>query len=125
MLETVTTTDPRVDAYLGGLPPDQREILERIRRQVARLAPAAVETIAYGMPTFRLRDRFLLSYAGWKRHCAIYPVSDELLAAYADALRGYERSKRSLHFTSTQPLPPALLEDVVRARIASIKAADS
>jgi Uncharacterized conserved protein len=122
MIEPAMTTDRRVDAYLEALPASQRDLLEQVRFRVARLAPAAVETIAYGMPAFRLRDRFLLSYAGWKRHCTIYPVSDGLLAAYGAALRDYGRSKSSLHFTPAQPLPEGLLEAVVRARVASIDA---
>ena len=122
MLRAVTT-DPRVDAYLAKLPVDQRELLEALRRQVMALAPKAVETIAYDMPAFRLDDHFLLSYAGWKRHCSIYPVGPELLAAYADALRGYGRTnKGSLHFSAARPLPTALLEDLVRGRVAGIEA---
>jgi uncharacterized protein YdhG (YjbR/CyaY superfamily) len=113
------TPDPRVDAYLAGLPPEQREQLQELRTRLAALAPAAVETIAYAMPAFRLKDRFLVSYAGWKRHCTIYPVGDELLAKYAEALRGYGRSKSSLHFTVAQPLPDGLLEDLIRARLAT------
>ena len=118
------TTDPRVDAYLETLPAGQRELLEQVRRRVAQLAPSAVETIAYAMPAFRLRDRFLLSYAGWKRHCTIYPVGDDLLAAYGDALRGYGRSKSSRHFTAVRPLPEGLLDGIVRTRVASIDAED-
>jgi uncharacterized protein YdhG (YjbR/CyaY superfamily) len=115
------TADSRVDAYLAGLPPDQRELLEAVRRRVAALAPDAVETWAYAMPAFRLDDHFLVSYAGWKRHCTVYPVGEDLLDQYADRLRGYGRSKSSLHFTRTQPLPDGLLEDLVRARIAAIE----
>ena len=115
------TTDSRVDAYLAGLPPDQRELLEGVRRCVAALAPDAVETFAYAMPAFRLRTQYLVSFAGWKRHCTIYPVGPELLEQYADHLRGYGRSKSSLHFTSQQPLPEGLLEDLVRVRVAAIE----
>jgi uncharacterized protein YdhG (YjbR/CyaY superfamily) len=116
------TTDPRVDDYLDTLPADQRELLEAVRRRIATLAPTAVETFAYAMPAFRYGNQFLVSYAGWKRHCSLYPVGDDLLAQYADQLRGYGRSKSSLHFTHAQPLPDGLLEDVVRARVASIEA---
>lgn len=118
MIEHAMTTDPRVDAYLASLPPAQRALLEAVRSQVAALAPEAVETFAYAMPAFRLHDRFLASYAGWKRHCTIYPVGDDVLAKYADRLQGYGRSKSSLHFTAAQPLPDGLLEDLVRARVA-------
>jgi len=115
------TADPRVDTYLAGLPPDQRELLEDVRRRVAALAPDAVETFAYAMPAFRLRSQYLVSFAAWKRHCTVYPVGEELLANYAKELRGYGRSKSSLHFTTEQPLPDGLLEDLVRARIAAIE----
>jgi uncharacterized protein YdhG (YjbR/CyaY superfamily) len=122
ILATDMTTDPRVDAYLAALPHEQRELLEALRRRIAALAPDAVETIAYAMPAFRLHDHFLVSYAGWKRHCTVYPVGDDLLETYADQLRGYGRSKSSLHFTREQPLPDGLVEDVVRARVAAIEA---
>lgn len=119
MIGPAMATDPRVDAYLAALPPDHRALLEQVRRRVAALAPAATETIAYDMPAFRLGERFLLSYAGWKRHCTLYPVGDDLFARYAETLRGYGRSKSSLHFTVRQPLPDGLLEDLVRARVAA------
>jgi uncharacterized protein YdhG (YjbR/CyaY superfamily) len=115
------TTDPRVDAYLEALPADQRELLGALRRRIAALAPDAVETFAYAMPAFRLRSQYLVSYAAWKRHCTVYPVGEELLATFANELRGYGRSKSSLHFTSQQPLPDGLLEDLVRARVAAIE----
>ena len=116
------TTDPRVDAYLATLPADQQELLGALRRRVAELVPEAVETIGYGMPSFRIDDRFFLSYAGWKRHCSIYAIDDGMLERHADAIRGYGRTKGALHFTKAQPLPDALLEDLVRQRMAEARA---
>ena len=117
------TTDPRVDAYLAALPADQRAVLQALRDRVRALAPAAQETISYDMPAFRLADHFLLSYAGWKAHCSLYPVGPELLERYADALRGYGRTnKGSLHFGHAKPLPDGLLADLVRERVAAIEA---
>ena len=114
-------TDPRVDAYLDGLPADQRDQLGALRRRVADLAPQAVETISYNMPAFKLNGQFLLSYAGWKRHCSIYPINDELLQTYEASLRGYGTTKGSLHFNARQPLPDGLLDDLVRGRVGSIE----
>jgi uncharacterized protein YdhG (YjbR/CyaY superfamily) len=108
--------DPRVDAYLAKLPAAQQTTLGKLRRDVARLAPDAEETISYGMPAFKVDGRFLLSYAGWKRHCSIYPIDDALLARHADVLRGYASTKGSLHFSVAQPLPDAVLADVVEHR---------
>jgi uncharacterized protein YdhG (YjbR/CyaY superfamily) len=114
--------DPRVDAYLAALPSDQRDLLQALRDRVKRLAPHAAETITYAMPGFKLRDRFLLSYAGWKGHCSIYSIHDELLAKYAEALRDNKRTKGGLHFTAEHPLPHALVEEFVRARVETIEA---
>jgi uncharacterized protein YdhG (YjbR/CyaY superfamily) len=115
-------TDPRVDAYLKAQPPEHAALLQALRARVATLAPEADETISYAMPAFKLDGRFLLSYASWKQHCSIYAINDELLARYAPELRGYATTKGSLHFSRTQPLPDALVDEFVRSRVATIKA---
>jgi uncharacterized protein YdhG (YjbR/CyaY superfamily) len=110
-----------IDAYLASLPADQRAALQRLRSQVARLVPEAVETISYGMPAFKLGGRFLVSYAGWKSHCSIYPLTDTFLKDHDDELRGFERTKGSVHFTPDAPLPEPVVEALVRARVADLE----
>lgn len=114
--------DPRIDAYLATLPASQREAVQRVRAQIARVVPDAVETISYGMPTFKLDRRFLVSFAGWKAHCSIYPLTDAFLKAHAYELKGYGRTKGSLHFTPDAPLPEALVESLVQDRLADLEA---
>jgi uncharacterized protein YdhG (YjbR/CyaY superfamily) len=114
-----------VDDYLASLPPAQRDALRRVREAVARVAPDAVETISYGMPAFKLNGRFLVSFAGWKAHCSIYPLTDTFLSAHEDELKGYRRTKGSLHFTPEAPLPEALLERLVLARRADLEGGGS
>lgn len=121
----LVTDESGVDAYLAALSADQRAALEHLRARVAGLVPDAVELISYGMPAFKLNGRFLLSYAGWKRHCSIYPLTDAFLAAHADALAGFGRTKGSLHFTPGSPVPDPLLEQLIRARVADVEAAGS
>jgi uncharacterized protein YdhG (YjbR/CyaY superfamily) len=113
--------DPAVDAYLASLPLDQRVALQRVRDEVPRIVPDAVETISYGMPAFKLRGKLLVSYAGWKAHCSIYPLTDTFMESHADAIEGFDRTKGSLHFTPQSPLPAPVLEDLVRARMADIE----
>jgi uncharacterized protein YdhG (YjbR/CyaY superfamily) len=110
-----------IDAYLATLPADQREALQRLRAQIAGLVPDAEETISYGMPAFKLRGRGLVWFAAWKAHCSIYPLTATFLEANADALKGYGRTKGSLHFTPEAPLPEALVERLVRARLADLE----
>jgi uncharacterized protein YdhG (YjbR/CyaY superfamily) len=113
--------DPPIDAYLAPLPEDQREALQRLRTQIARMLPNAVEAISYGMPAFKVDDRAVIWFAAWKAHCSIYPVSDTFRADHADALKGYRGTKGSLHFTPDAPLSEALVGDLVRARLAELE----
>jgi len=115
------TPDPRVDSYLRARPEVQRDVLQAVRDRVRSLAPHAVETISYGMPAFKIGKKFLLSYAGWKRHCSIYPIDDALLERHAGSVQGYGRTKGSLHFSTEEPLPVALLDDLIRARVAIVE----
>lgn len=113
--------DERIDTYLAGRPADQRDLLQRLRAQIARVAPGAKETISYDMPAFKLGGRFLVSFAGWKAHCSIYPLTDAFLAAHENELEGYGRTKGSLHFTPEAPVPDALMEELIRARVADLE----
>jgi uncharacterized protein YdhG (YjbR/CyaY superfamily) len=117
------TDAERVQAYLTSLPAEQRALLEHVRGVIARVIPDAVETISYGMPTFKLRGRGVMSYAGWKAHASLYPLTDTFLGAHADALAGYERTKGSLHFTAAHPLPDEVIEQLVLARVADLEGA--
>jgi uncharacterized protein YdhG (YjbR/CyaY superfamily) len=113
--------DSPIDAYLATLPADQHEALQRLRAQIARLVPDAEETISYGMPAFKLRGRAVVWFAAWKAHCSIYPLTGTFLVAHADALKGYRRTRGSLHFTPDHPVPQALVERLVRARLTDLE----
>jgi uncharacterized protein YdhG (YjbR/CyaY superfamily) len=110
-----------VDAYLAALPADQREALQRLRSQITRLVPDAVETISYGMPAFKLGGRFLVSYAAWKAHCSLYPLTDTFIRSHTDELRGFRRTKGSVHFTPGHPLPEDVVRELVLARRADLE----
>src|SRR5262249_42866840 len=43
-----------IDAYIAAFAPEVRAVLEKIRRTVHAAAPAAQETISYGIPAFTL-----------------------------------------------------------------------
>ena len=118
----MATLDSRIDDYLGGLPADQRDALQRLRGQIARAAPDAVETISYGMPAFKLGRHFLVSFAGWKQHCSLYPLTQAFLAAHAEELNGYGRTKGSIHFTPGRPLPDRIVDELVKARVHDLEA---
>src|SRR5262245_34994378 len=69
-----------IDDYLSRVPPDPRATLEKLRKDIKSAAPKAVETISYGIPTFKYRDRMLVSFAAFKEHCSFFPGSAPIAA---------------------------------------------
>ena len=111
-----------VEAYLSDQPPTNRAALEDLRARVARLAPDATEAISYGMPAFRYHGKFLVSYAGWARHCAFYPLTGATTAAHAAELAGLSFAKGTIRFTPPARLSDDLLAAIVHERMAAIDA---
>ncbi|MDP9468067.1 MAG: DUF1801 domain-containing protein [Chloroflexota bacterium] len=110
-----------VDEYLAGVPDEMRVALERLRGQIRATAPDATETISYGIPAFKLGGRALVWFAAWKAHCSIYPLTDTFMAEHADELKGYRRTKGSVHFTPQEPLPEPVVVLLVEARLADLE----
>lgn len=106
-----------VDAYLDALPDVQRRALQLLRQQCLDAAPGALEVIAYGIPGLRLRGRYLLGYGAAKGHLSFYPGKAPIQAYLAD-LEGYELEKGTVRFTPDRPIPAALVDRLVRARVA-------
>lgn len=112
-MKTTTT----VAGYLAAQPPKMRAVLKRLRRTIQAAAPDATEGISYQIPTFKLNG-LLVSYAGWKDHYAIYALSAKFVRTHAAQLKRYELSKGTIRFSPDQPLPAALITQLVKARVA-------
>ena len=109
-----------VDDYIRTFPEDVQGILERIRRIMREAAPAAVETISYGMPTLLLDGKHLVHFAGWKHHVSVYPVpaADEADDAFEREIAPYRSGKSTAKFPLARPVPYDLIETLV-AHLAS------
>ena len=106
-----------VDSYLAGFPPEQREILERVRQVISSQVPDPVEKIRYGMPAIMLGGRYALHFAGWKKHLGLYPVP-RLDDALEQRLVPHRTEKDTVAFPWTRPVPYDLIEDVTEAIVA-------
>ena len=106
---------PSIDDYLSKLPAEQRAALETLRGQIRALAPGAEEAISYGLPTFKLNGN-LVHFGAAAKHCAFYPGA--VITQFADRLKGFETAKGTIRFQPDAPLPPELVEDIVRHRVA-------
>lgn len=103
-----------VDAYIGKQPAEAQPVLQRVRRIIRRALPGAEEAIGYGIPVYRLDGRYVVYFAGWKRHWSLYPVTEAAREALGDALAPYEVSKGTVRFPLGDPVPARLVERIVR-----------
>jgi uncharacterized protein YdhG (YjbR/CyaY superfamily) len=78
-----------IENYLANVPDDQRIALENLRRAIKAAAPKAEECISYQIPTFRLNEKILVSFAAWKEHCAFYPGSHPI-KVHKGPLKSYD-----------------------------------
>jgi uncharacterized protein YdhG (YjbR/CyaY superfamily) len=91
--------------------------MEELRATIRTAAPDAIESIAYQMPALRVDSRFLVSYAAYKHHYSLFPLSNRVEAEHGPALARYAHGKGTLRFPADEPIPLALVARIVRTRL--------
>jgi len=114
-------TPQEIDAYIAAFPPPVRKLLNEVREAIRRAAPDADEAIRYRMPTFRLRNKNLVHFAGHTHHIGFYPMPSAI-EVFSEELSGYKSAKGSVQFPLEEPMPIPLIQDIVRFRVAELTA---
>jgi len=114
----MATAKPKdIDDYISRFPEDTRKILTDIRATIRKNIPGGEETISYGIPTFNLNGRYVIYFAGYKKHIGLYPVpsGDKVLDK---AFSSYKTSgKGTIQFALDKPIPHALIAKIVKYRL--------
>ena len=106
-----------IDEYIRSFPSSTRRLLRQIRLAIREAAPEAAEAISYGIPTFKLRGKNLVHFAGYEHHIGFYPGS-AIIAKHKDQLSGYNTAKGTVQFPIDKPLPLALVRKLVQSCVA-------
>ena len=108
-----------IDEYIALYPAEVQQILQSLRQLITEESPDAVETISYGMPTFKLKGKNLVHFAAWKEHIGFYPTPSGI-EEFKKKSAKYTASKGSIQFPLDQPLPFPLIRRIIRFRIAEV-----
>jgi uncharacterized protein YdhG (YjbR/CyaY superfamily) len=114
-----------IDSYLAELPDEHCKALAKIRETIKAAAPQAVESISYGIPTFKYKGRPLIYLGAAKKHCALYGPLGSVLEAYEAELKPYDMSKGTIRFPPDKPMPASLIRKLVKAQMKAIEAGAS
>ncbi|NIJ52787.1 iron chaperone [Dyadobacter arcticus] len=106
-----------IDEYIATFPVEVRPLLEEVREAILNAIPDAEEAISYDMPTFNLNGSYVIYFAGWKKHIALYPITETMSAKLKEELAGYKGTKNSVHFPLNKPMPVDLIAKIVEAKL--------
>ena len=109
-----------VEHYLARVPEPARSTMEEIRRAVrAVVPPETAEIISYRMPAFK-HGRVLVWYGAFADHCSLFPTA-AVLQEFKEQLKDFATSKGTIQFPSGQPVPSALIKEMVKSRMVRSK----
>ena len=96
-----------IDKYIKDFPKEAQTVLKQIRATIRKASPKAVEVISYGIPAFKLNEKGLIYFAGYKNHIGLYPaprgkeefkilnsISDEILNDLPEEGMGISQKSR-------------------------------
>jgi uncharacterized protein YdhG (YjbR/CyaY superfamily) len=109
-------THSTVESYISDFPEEVQKILEKIRVIIKTVAPASVEVISYGIPTFKLNGKNLIHFGGFKDHTSLFPGS-EAIEVFAKELTEYKTSKGTIQFPLDKPVPYNLIDRITEFRV--------
>jgi uncharacterized protein YdhG (YjbR/CyaY superfamily) len=115
MFKKITT----IDQYIESAPKKSGMIVKKIARMVRVLAPAAAESISYGMPAFKLHGKPLVYMAAWDNHVGLY-ATPAANTAFKKELQSYKTSKGAIQFPLEKIIPYALIEKIVLFKVGEI-----
>lgn len=98
-------TATTIDAYLAALPEPARTTLGQVRSTIREIEPDAVESVSYGIPTYKYRGKPLIYFGAAKQHLALYGTRDG-----------------TVRFPKGEPPTEAYLRELIEVRKAAIEA---
>lgn len=109
-----------VEKYIENFPEEVQQRLTKMREIIKELAPEASERICMGIPTYDLHGKWLVHFAGFRKHIGFYPEPEGILV-FREKLTEYKTSKGTIQFPMNKPLPEELIREIVAYRVENQK----
>ena len=103
------------EEYSLDFPEQTQLILENLKIFIQNLLPESTLSINYGIPTFKIKDKNVIHFGGFKNHIGLYPGA-EAVEVFAERLKDFKTSKGAIQFPLKEELPFDLIKEIVEFR---------
>ncbi len=101
------------DEYIEDFPEETQKVLRQIRATIRKASPKSVEVISYGIPAFKLNEKGLIYFAGFKNHIGLYPAP-RAKEEFKKELSAYKGGKGTVQFPLDKTMPLNLITRIVK-----------
>lgn len=105
-----------IDQYISKFPEEVQQHLVAMRSLIKKVAPDAMEVMAYGMPGYKTNGKPLVYFAGYKNHIGLYATPSGH-SKFQKELSKYKQGKGSVQFPLDEPIPYELIQKIVEFRV--------
>jgi uncharacterized protein YdhG (YjbR/CyaY superfamily) len=100
-----------IEQYIAKYEGEAHNRLVHIQKIFASVFPEAEQLIRYKMPTFRVGDKDVVYFAGYKNHISVMPTP-YTIEHFANRLTDYKSTDHAIQFQNDQPLPLDLIKEI-------------
>ena len=105
-----------VDEYISSFPKETQDILQKLRHLIRKEMPQAQEIISYQIPCFKLNDKYVIYFAGYKNHISLYPIPKGD-AAFQKKISPFFKGKGTISFSLDSPIPHSLVNEIIQTAV--------
>lgn len=109
-----------IEEYIANYPSDIQKKLKEIRKIIKGEIRGAEETLAYGLPTFKIGGKAVAYFGASKKHIGFYPFPSGI-AEFKKLSKDYKTSTGTIQFPYDEKLPVGLIEKIVKFRLKEVQ----
>lgn len=102
-----------IQEYIEQFPVGVQEKSAEIRKVIEETVPEATQKIAWGMPSYKVGKGFLIHFSVHKAHISLH-IGTDGMEEFWERVKGYSRTKSTLHLKFNDKVPVELLQDIIR-----------
>jgi uncharacterized protein YdhG (YjbR/CyaY superfamily) len=118
----MTSKAATVDEWMGEVPPDRLDAIQRLRALCRDILAGYEECMAYGMPCYKRGDVIEAGYNSQKQYIALYMLKRDVVDEFRDQLGASSIGKGCIRYTSPKKMDFAVIERLLRRHVESSSA---